>query len=227
MKILHEFERRLEGLVEGFFATTFRGSLQPVELGRRVLREMEAGRTLGVKEVWAPNHYRFLLSPDDRERLRNAERALGIELRQLIREGARERGWSLVGPPQVEFVTDESLGRGRFRCEASLVEGAEPAPDEGLQGILFLIEEGTAVREFPLERDVVTLGRHSGCDVVIPDPGVSRRHAQIRRDGVAHVITDLGSTNGTIVNEAPVTERVLEDGDRITIGNTVLEFRRG
>jgi len=62
---------------------------------------------------------------------------------------------------------------------------------------------------------------------VISDPGASRRHATITLDdGGEYVLTDLGSTNGTIVNDEPVGEHVLSDGDRITIGNAVLEFRR-
>ena len=56
--------------------------------------------------------------------------------------------------------------------------------------------------------------------------GASRRHAEIRRDGADFVIVDLGSTNGTLVNDQQVAEATLEDGDRITIGRTVLEFRR-
>jgi pSer/pThr/pTyr-binding forkhead associated (FHA) protein len=73
----------------------------------------------------------------------------------------------------------------------------------------------------------VAIGRLPECDIVISDPGASRRHATItRQDGGEYVLTDLGSTNGTIVNDEPVGEHVLTDGDRITIGNTVLEFRR-
>src|SRR6266513_480131 len=68
VSILRDFERRLEGLVEGFFAKAFRSGLQPIELAKRALREMEAGHTIGVREVWAPNRYTFTLSPSDRER---------------------------------------------------------------------------------------------------------------------------------------------------------------
>ena len=130
MSILREFERRLEGLVEGFFAKAFRSGLQPVELGKRALREMEAGHTIGVRDVWAPNRYTFTLSPDDHERFAQAEKAIAAELRQLVRDGAKERGWNLVGPAEVLFDTDPKLGRGEFRCQAELVEG----PDRPMTG---------------------------------------------------------------------------------------------
>jgi pSer/pThr/pTyr-binding forkhead associated (FHA) protein len=81
--------------------------------------------------------------------------------------------------------------------------------------------------EWPIEGELAVIGRLSGSEVEIQDPGASRRHAEIRRDGGDFVLVDLGSTNGTLLNDSPVSEASLEDGDRITIGRTVLEFRRG
>jgi hypothetical protein len=218
-------------MVEGFFATAFRSGLQPVELAKRILREMDAGKSVGVKGVWAPNHFVFTLSSEDAERFQQAEGALVGELKQVVREAAAERGWGLVGPPEIEFRTDDSLGRGQFGCEATLVEGEpEPAPTPSATGgeaAIVLLEEGHEARTYQLHKQSVAIGRLPECDIVISDPGASRRHATItREDGGEYVLTDLGSTNGTLVNDEPVGEHVLSDGDRITIGNTVLEFRR-
>jgi hypothetical protein len=246
LSILREFERRLEGLVEGFFAKAFRSGLQPVELGKRALREMEAGHTIGVREVWAPNRYTFWLSPDDREHFAQAEKAIAAELRQLVRDAAQERGWKLVGPAEVVFETDPKLGRGQFRCEAALAEGPDrpmtgeieriqaeerasgkpaQAPASG-PGVLSLLENGSPIQSYVLDRDVVTIGRMKESDVVLSDPGASRKHAEIRKKDGQYVLADLGSTNGTLLNERAVTEHPLEEGDRITIGRTVLEFKR-
>jgi len=231
--ILRDFERRLGNMVEGFFATAFRSGLQPVELAKRILREMDAGRTVGVRGVWAPNHFVFTLSPEDAERFQQAEEALVGELKQVVRDAAAERKWGLVGPPEIEFRTDESLGRGQFGYEASLVEGEpepEPAPapsGTGGEAAIVLLEDGHDAKTYRLHKHTVAIGRLPECDIVITDPGASRRHATITLDdGGEYVLTDLGSTNGTIVNDEPVGEHVLSDGDRITIGNTVLEFRR-
>ncbi len=230
MPILRDFERRLESLVEGFFATAFRSGLQPVELAKRLLREMETGKTVGVREVWAPNHFLFRLSPADRDRFEQADQALIGELKQVVRDGAAERGWGLVGPPEVEFATDARLGKGRFRCEASLVEGEEeppPSPPSAApEVVLVILEGGRPAKTFRLGKDVVTLGRLPESDVVISDPAASRQHARIRHGGEGYTLTDLGSTNGTLVNGEAVQERRLEDGDRIEIGETLLEFRR-
>jgi Protein of unknown function (DUF3662)/FHA domain len=230
MPTLRDFERRLEGLVEGFFAKAFRSGLQPVELGKRLLREMDSNQTIGVQDVWVPNHYVFRLAAEDHARLEGAEHRLASELQQLVRDGAAERGWKLVGPPEVSFEVDEELGRGEFRCDSSIVEG----PDRPLTGemeavgtaLLYLIHDGEPAATYPLDKPVVSIGRLSDCDVVVSDPGASRHHAEIRAQDGHYVLADLGSTNGTKVNEATVGERELQSGDRITIGRTVLEFRR-
>jgi hypothetical protein len=226
---LRDFERRLGGLVEGLFSKTFRSGVQPVELAKRLVKEMDAGRTVGVSEVWAPNHFVFTLSPGDAERFEQAGAALATELKTVVRENADERGWGLVGPPEIVFETDESMKKGDFACEASLVEGAEkvePVAAPSARPTVVVHEDG-ASRTVPLSKEVVTIGRLAECDIVLKDKGASRRHAQIRtKDGVA-TLTDLGSTNGTRLNGQTVQTRALEDGDRITIGTTTLEFRRG
>jgi hypothetical protein len=269
MGILSDFERRLEGAIEGIFSKAFRSGVQPVELARRILKEMDAGRTVGVRETWVPNTFVFALSPADRERFHNTENALRRELEQLVRDHASERGWALVGPPHVEFDTEDELREGRFVCEAGLVEGpdrsgevavaaaeaalaaraaeGQVAPPQGLAGDraadpglptvaappplieappeLVAIAGPTPGKVFALTADRVSLGRLPESDVLLSDPGASRRHAEIRHEDGRWMIVDLGSTNGTMVNEASVGERQLADGDRITIGRTVLEFR--
>jgi hypothetical protein len=227
MPILRDFERRLGNMVEGFFASAFRSGLQPVELAKRVMREMDANKTVGVREVWVPNRFVFTLSEADGERFEQAEHALVTELRRVVRETAAERGWGLVGPPEIEFVVDEELRRGRFEVESSFVEGEEElAPLVAGQATLTLLEGGRPSRTYALAKPVVTLGRLPESDVVVTDPGASRQHARIGNVNGEFVLSDLGSTNGTLVNDREVQEHVLVDGDRITIGEAVLEFRR-
>lgn len=227
MPNLRDFERRLGGLVEGLFSKTFRSGVQPVEIAKLILREMDSGRAVGVSEVWAPNRFEVSLSEADAERLRQVESALVTELKQVVRDNASERGWGLVGPPEIELVADPGLKKGDLSCVASLVEGAEkvePVAPGGRASIV--VHEDDEARTVPLRGEVVTIGRLPDCDVVLKDKGASRRHAQIRdKDGV-FTLTDLGSTNGTRLNGQTVQSRRLEDGDRITIGVTVLDFRR-
>ncbi len=225
MPILRDFERRLGGLVEGLFSKAFRSGVQPVEIAKRIMREMEAGRSVGVSEVWAPNHFQLSLSPDDAARYEQAEDAIVSELRRVIRESAAERGWGLVGPPEVEFVVDENLKKGDVGCLASLVEGEDDEAARGGRASVVVREDG-GERTVALASETVTIGRLADCDVVVHDKGASRKHAQLKLRHGVWTVTDLGSTNGTRLNGQTIQSRELSDGDRITIGTTMIEFRR-
>lgn len=231
MGILRDFENRLERIVEGFFSRAFRSGLQPVELAKRILREMDAGKTVGVSEVWVPNLYTIHLSSDDREQLTGMESTLASELEQVVKDAARERGYGLLARPAITFDTDEGLRRGDFRIAGEISEETGPPPADlsprppGTP-VLALVQGGDVLREYSLSRESMTIGRMAGSEIEIKDPGASRRHAEIRRDGDAYTLVDLGSTNGTLVNDRTVKEHPLQQGDRITIGRTTLEFRR-
>jgi len=232
MGVLRNFESRLERGIEGFFKAAFRSGLQPVEIAKRILREMETAKTVGVKEVWVPNRYILTISPADRERFASMEGALIRELETVVTEGAKERGHGLVARPEVVFETDEGLKRGDLLVAAELSEA--PGPPTAERPAVVTSASGPAARlilqgsseEWQLDVDRAVIGRISGSEIEIQDPGASRRHAEIRRDGEDYLVVDLGSTNGTLLNDAPVSESTLEDGDRITIGRTVLEFRK-
>lgn len=230
MPNLRDFERRLGGLVEGLFSKTFRSGLQPVEIAKRVVREMGDHKTVGVSEVWAPNRFEISISNDDAPRFTPIEAALIGELKRVIHETAGERGWGLVGPPEVELFVGHDLRKGDLEVEASLKEGVEkvePATAAPASRPRLVIHEEGSTREQPLDTDVITIGRLEECEVVLADRGASRRHAQIRsHDGVL-TLTDLGSTNGTKLNGELVQSRTLSDGDRITIGSTLIEYRGG
>jgi hypothetical protein len=210
---LQKFEQRLERLVEGVFAKAFRSGLQPVELGRRLVREMDLGRTVGVRGVLAPNDFVVAVGGEDREQMAPIEQTLVRELVDAAREHAKQESYRLPGPVNVELRTDPTLARGTFRLLARMVEGDAVAS--------VVLADGTRIG---VGDDPVTLGRASDCNVVLADPTVSKRHAELRRQGTEIVLIDLGSTNGTKVNGAGIRERALADGDEIRIGATVMRF---
>jgi hypothetical protein len=213
---LQQFERRLERLVEGAFAKAFRSGLQPVELGRRLSREMDLQRTVGVRGLIAPNHFRIALSPSDSEHFSSFSDALVRELSEAVREHARDEGYHFVGPVQVTLGPDPSLGQGEFLVAGEIVEGAG-----GHAAGSLALPDGTRV---VLGGEPVTIGRQAECDIVLDDTNVSRRHAEVRRQGEDYVLIDLGSTNGSKVNGARVKVHPLADGDEIALGKSLLRF---
>lgn len=235
MGILRDFEKRLENLVEGFFARALPGGgVQPVELGKRMVRAMEEQKTVSVANVYVPNDFTFCLAPKDLERLRPIEGALAAELTSVARRAASSEGWRLLGPPQIRLDEEPSLAAGTFRLTAVVVEGPDEAAEAGPHTQLIQMSEqtdgelvvvGSSRRPYPLAKDALSIGRLDTCDIVLGDPGVSRRHAEVRREGDEWVVVDLDSTNGTIVNGRPVRRHRLAPGDRIEVGETTIEYR--
>jgi len=213
---LQQFERRLERLVEGAFAKAFRSGLQPVELGRRLSREMDLQRTVGVNGLIAPNQFKVAVSPDDAESFSSFSEALVRELSEAVREHARDEGYHFVGPVQVELVPDASLGKGEFLVASEIVSG----PGGHAAGSLHLPDG----RRVAIGDEPVTIDRQAECDVVLDDSNVSRRHAEVRRQGEEYLLVDLGSTNGSKVNGARVKQQALADGDEITLGKSLIRF---
>ena len=213
---LQGFEQRLERLVEGVFAKTFRSGLKPVEVGRRLTRDMDLHRTLGVNGPLAPNHFTVALAPADSEQFESFSEVLTRELAEAARDHARSEGYGFVGPVHVELLVDDSLTQGQFL----VASGFQEAPGGAAVGSIYL-EDGRRVQ---IGEDPLVIGRMPECDVPLSDSNVSRRHAEVRRQGTGFVVVDRGSTNGTRVNGAQVKERLLNNGDEITVGATKLRF---
>jgi hypothetical protein len=218
---LQEFERRLERLVEGVFAKAFRRGLTPIEVGRRLTREMDVRRTVGVRGLIAPNDFTVAVSSQDHENvIAKMEQAVTRDLAGYVREHAREEGYVLVGPVDVRFEVDDKLGAGEFLVASEMAEGEGGGPAGAL-----VTPEGERIQ---IALDPITIGRHPDCDIVLPNEEVSRQHAEVRREEDGFVLVDLGSLNGTKVNGSGVRgPRQLEDGDTITIFTHSIRFEAG
>ena len=218
--VLRNFEDRLERLVEGMFARAFRSGLQPVELGRKLVKEIDASRTLDVRgRTLAPNRFVIRVSPEDMQRFAQVQQSLVQELHATVREHANNEGLTFLGRVSVELSEDPDLKVGLFRVH--------PSYDERV-----LLDEPNAWLEAPdghqhfIKGGVSTIGRLSESDIVINDQNVSRRHAELHAVGDTYELVDLGSTNGSKVNGQRVGRHVLADGDQVTFGAITLRFRR-
>ena len=243
--VLQAFERRLGGLVEGAFAKVFKGEVQPVEIAGALQREADDRRSVvGPDRILAPNEYVVELGDHDYHRIEEWTEPLGAELAAMVREHAAEAGYSFVGPVQVAFEHHTAIGTGVFRVRSSSAAGPvdppmqppverpvarapRPAPDGALpQRPRLIIGVGREEMAYFMTHPVTVIGRAAESDIRLDDPGVSRRHAELRyADGDVELI-DLGSTNGVSVNGIPIGRTLLQDGDRIDVASTTLIFRR-
>jgi hypothetical protein len=246
VSLLRSLEEKIEGLVEGAFSRAFKTHVQPVELARKLAKEMEEHKTVSVSRVYVPNHYVVFLSPEDREQFQSYEVALKKELSDYLLERARGEGLALVTRPQIEFKTDERLALGEFGIQAQLLGEPEgdkepPQADYGHTMVYTPDRATPPPKDFMAERrgrgyitidgkknilagERLTIGRSRECELVVDDPNVSRRHAEVRKTIEGWMVVDLGSTNGVKVNGKRVKEEVLRPGDKITLGLVELEF---
>jgi hypothetical protein len=215
--VLQSLERRLERMVDGVFRGS-RSAIRPIELGRRLVREMDDQRSVDVKgRRVVPNDFVITLSRKDYDGFADIRDVLQAELVEAAREYAREEGYHFMGPVRVELTVDPNLRGGRFGVVASLRQAAG-----GVGAGSLVLPSGQRV---PLGDRPITIGRHAECSVPLNDQNVSRRHAQITPGGGAYVVIDLGSTNGTMVNGTRINgEHRLADGDILSFGSTYVRF---
>ncbi len=215
---LQSFEHGLERMVEGVFSRGSRSSIRPVELGRRVLREMDDHRSVDVKgRRIVPNVFSIRLSARDHAAFADIDEALHTELCETAREYARAEGYHFMGPVIVEMIVDNGLKPGRFTTSCRMKEAGG-----GVGAGALVLSSGERI---PLGQQVVTIGRLPDCTIPVTDANVSRRHAEVRPVGSAFVVVDLGSTNGTKVNGVRIQgDHPLVDADIVSVGSTHLRF---
>jgi hypothetical protein len=129
VNVLRTIEHKIEGLFEGLFGRAFRANVQPVELARKLVKEMDDHRTVSVSRIYVPNEYTIYLSPPDREQFADYEPSLKTELRDYLTEHGRREGYVLLSPPVVLLETDDDLSIGEFGIATRMVQGK--APSEG------------------------------------------------------------------------------------------------
>ena len=248
MSMLRQLEEKLAGLVEGTFSRAFKSEVRPVEIARKLAREMERHKVVSISRQYVPNEYTVWLSPGDREQFEGYENELREELAGYLIEHARRERVALLTRPEITFSTDERLRLGEFGIQARTVQPSEDpsqAPVQGesghtqvysvsdryserlaaphpMRGRAVLRHEG---RSILLGTQGAVVGRSRECEVVIDDANVSRRHAEVRPSGGSWTIHDLGSTNGVKVNGRRIAgPQSLHPGDRIEIGRSRLSF---
>lgn len=231
MGILQRFESRLEQMVSGAFAKAFRSAVQPVEVAAALQREVDnSAQILSRDRRLVPNRFHVELSPADHERLSPYSSTLSDELVEMLRDHAHEQSYVFTGPVTISFDQRDDLTTGRFRVRSAALAKVTPSSDVSVTD--------TAVRrarvildvngmKHPLEPPGIVLGRGHEADLRINDPGISRRHAEIRiypgETTTPNVsVVDLGSTNGVLVNGLKVSQATLDDGGQIKIGNTTI-----
>ncbi|WP_372592862.1 FhaA domain-containing protein [Actinotalea sp.] len=228
MGILDRFEKGVEHVVSSAFSRGARGEVKPVELASALRRELDDRvAVFGRDRSVAPNEFTVELSSADLAQIEawGAE-PLADELAANLTQYATQQRYAFVGAVTVTFVEQETLETGRFQVRSGTVRGAvAPATSVAASARHPLVDiDG---QRYLLTGPVTVIGRGSEADIIVDDPGISRRHLEIRvtPDGV--IASDLDSTNGTYVEGHRVPAATLVDGNTLTIGRTRILFWTG
>ncbi|MFM8856067.1 MAG: FhaA domain-containing protein [Actinomycetota bacterium] len=244
---LQSLENGLGRIVDGVFNRAFKNSVRPIEIGRRLIREIDVQRSVNSQgQRVVPNHFSVLLSTADYEALRPYIDPLVTELVHAVEQYCADEGYTLRSGVSVDIIEDAQAPRRKIaiasdcasREPAPVAERPAPpmtpptlvhdavasAPLPTLSSFL-VISDGRAVT---LGDSPVVIGRLSECDITIEDPNISRRHATVTVLDGTYRITDLGSTNGTKVNGTRISsQHELAHGDEITVGLFSIRFEIG
>ncbi|MEG9224520.1 DUF3662 and FHA domain-containing protein [Aeromicrobium sp. Sec7.5] len=231
--VLQRFEQRLEGVVTSAFARAFRSAVQPVEIAAALQREIDnSAQILSRDRRLVPNDFTVELSPEDHARLVPFGETLTGELSTLVREHVHEQRYTLAGGLAIEFVEAPELGTGRFRVRSRTNASVRPAAgasmsDSAARRAEAYLEIGS--QRHPLTPPGLVIGRGSESDLRIDDPGISRRHCELNihdtGETVQITVTDLGSTNGVVLNGHRVSSASVPDGSEMRLGNTTVVVR--
>ncbi len=218
--------------------------VEPIDLGKALLRTMESRRKVSISKVYVPNEYTILLHPNPAAAVRSLEHTLLEELKGVLLEKAERGSLSFIGPVQIVLATDDQLTPSEIHVEAAFREpdggywdesSDVPSLEGGTRifrvlesdnhsGRLIVTHHNGTCAEHSLTRSLTKIGRGPQCSIQLSDPKASRLHATIRRHQQGYVIKDNNSTNGTFVNGSAISETVLAPDDVIQIGNSIIEF---
>ncbi len=216
--------------MERTFTRAAGSHLQPVEIGKRLVRVMEAEQSVGMEGVLVPNAYDVFLSKADYEHFEGARGSMAKNLESHLGRIARQRRFHMIDRPLVTFHVDDEVDSGDLAVEAQMMDIESDAPSvPQYTSVLPQVENPTAPRagtpnliwenqSYAVLRSPTKIGRLADNDIVLSDKRVSRHHAELVQQSGRWVVRDTGSTNGTALNGKMIKEAPLKPGDKVSLG---------
>jgi hypothetical protein len=214
--LLDSFEKGLERAVNGAFAKTFKSGLQPIEITAALRRELDTQAAVVARDrILVPNRFTVRLARGDYERMTGLGPTLIDELIQLVQQHAAAQHYQFSGGISITLAEDPTLTQGIVQIDSVSVKGT----------VAWTPVLDVAGKRYPILKSRTIIGRGSDADITVDDTGISRKHVEILWDGTRAQVNDLGSTNGSQLNGAPVNKAPLPPESVITIGRTRIVFR--
>lgn len=251
VKFVRNLESFFEKYIEGYCNAKFSGNLQPAEIAKKLVREMENKRSVGVSKTYVPNHYQVSLNIKDQENLLPVATAIQAELAQYLLGEVEKRGYTILSHPSFEFLTEASIAKGQFVVNGEFTEAipyekvpqqtnteeakqfgetktfarvavSEEQKEPPSRGLITVVEGPDEGLKLKVGTQRFHMGRRESNELPLTDMNTSRLHAYIYYEAGQHVISDAKSLNGTYVNGHRISRKTLQSGDQIKIGHTLL-----
>lgn len=207
-----KLDSSLQRGMDNGFAAVFGGRVVPAEIEELLKQEIEDN----VVRSGAPNSFVVRVSPPDFEHINSEYPHLSTEFADLLTRYLRNKGWETQGRVTVTFEQEDSMKTGQLRATSAIVPSTTT--------VTLLLQDGSS-RTHLVKEGSTLIGRGNDVDFRLPDTGVSRHHAEVVWNGEDAILVDLQSTNGTTVNDTPIENWLLADGDIITVGHSHIEVR--
>ncbi len=216
MGLLDSFEKGLERAVNGAFAKTFKSGLQPIEITSALRRELDTKAAVVSRDrILVPNRFTVRLSSGDYAQMTAIGPTLVDELSRLVQQHATAQHYQFSGGISITLVEDPGLTQGVLGIASVSVKGT----------VAWTPVLDVAGKRYPIVKSRTIIGRGHDADITVDDTGISRKHVEILWDGTRAEVNDLGSTNGSQLNGAPVHKAPLAPDSDINIGRTRIVFR--
>lgn len=244
MSFFRSVEEKLENLYENWIGKVFKGPLKPGEIASKTIRVMVRNKKVSINKTYVPNYYQISLSKEDYLQIQPILDSFSEEISETLLANAEERNLTILGKPQVTFEINSELSQGQLtiitkylevnntkivdedkkNLEDTLTFSKEKLSHTLVQNdwILHVVQGPDKGKKFKIPSGVLTIGRKPENDIVLNDSSISRIHARLKLQNNKLAITDLGSTNGVIVNGLQTPESQLFAGDEIILGQSKL-----
>ncbi|MBP2633312.1 MAG: domain containing protein [Firmicutes bacterium] len=243
---VRNLENFLEKYIEGFFNQKFSSGLQTVEIFKRLEKEMYFKKQSKNNEIQVPNVYTIYLSEFDYHKLYSEQ--IVCDLSEYISQTADTNNYKIISAIVVKCHCDKKLKKGCFYIELEYHEDdllPQKEVEESMNTIVFqkeklcnssnihsslklatltIIEGLDAGIKLDIANNRVNIGRRKTNELPLTDINTSRLHAYIICEECKHVIYDANSLNGMFINGRHIDKCMLNNGDKIKLGSTVILY---
>ena len=236
MRVTDKLEKIMESLMDRIGCAFSGGKIHPIEIAKKAIQELKKNQKVSVSQTYVPNIYQIILNPEDMNEIILYEEAIIPEIKEYLMTYIKKEELSILGELQIEFHKEETMEHGKFEVKSVVKKGKIPEAEMEktlvrenpyVSSVWVNVKEGPEKRQtFKLIKGLNIIGRKEEHQVRISGSDISRSHAAINLSVNEAYIEDMGSTNGTYLNGENITEKKkLKDGDFISLGDTLLEFK--